>query len=121
MSFQNNVKGSFHRAKEDIKKLQEDFMGLKQGQQMVAKILEDIQKDFKNFRVVTPKPVVTERVVVKTVKSPTAKKTYIAAKEGKKFHEKNCPYAKNIQPKNSVKFNTKDSALNKGYKACRCV
>ncbi|MBT3298438.1 hypothetical protein HN385_05930 [archaeon] len=48
-------------------------------------------------------------------------KNYIAAKGAKKFHEINCPFAKNIKPKNKIKLSSKVKALNQGYKACKCV
>lgn len=58
------------------------------------------------------KPVLTRRSVGKT---------YIASKDGKKFHMPNCPFAQNIKPKTKVKFKTKTKPLNLGYKPCSCV
>jgi hypothetical protein len=48
-------------------------------------------------------------------------KEFVAAKEGSKFHELNCPFAKNIKPMNKVKFKSKITALNQGYKPCKCI
>lgn len=50
-----------------------------------------------------------------------APKRYIASVDGKKFHELNCVFAKNIKPKKQVKFLSKNKALNSGYKACNCI
>ena len=59
--------------------------------------------------------VVTKKIQVR------AKKVYIAAKTGKKFHISHCPFARNIKPNAQVRFKSKNSALNKGYKPCKCV
>ena len=59
------------------------------------------------------------KVVTKTVRLPAkrAAKTYLAAKEGKRVHDKHCPFAKNIKPKNVLKViqkcALKQSTLNK--------
>ena len=55
------------------------------------------------------------------LKRKSVRKTYIASKEGKKFHMPNCPFAQNIKPKTRVKFKTKTRPLNLGYKPCSCV
>ncbi|MCB9358975.1 hypothetical protein H6503_03525 [Candidatus Woesearchaeota archaeon] len=69
-----------------------------------------------------PAQVKTQRVVVEKVKqAKRAKPTYIASKNGKKFHKTNCIFTKNIKPKDIVKFKSKKAMLNKGYKPCQCV
>ena len=50
-----------------------------------------------------------------------AKVTYVAARSGKKFHESNCPYAKNIKKDQKVIFKTPNSARKDGYSDCKCV
>ena len=76
----------------------------------------------KKAKPVVPKTSVI-KVVEKKVKTPAkkAKKVYWASKTGKKFHDKHCPFAKNIKPKSRVVFKTKNTALNKGLKPCKCV
>lgn len=60
------------------------------------------------------------KTIVKTV-TKYAKKRYVASKEGKDFHIPKCPFAQNIKPKSKRVFKSKAAALNKGYKACKCV
>jgi len=60
------------------------------------------------------------KTIVKTV-TKYAKKRFVAAKNGKDFHIPKCPFAQNIKPKGKKVFKSKAAALNKGYKACKCV
>lgn len=54
-------------------------------------------------------------------KKRSKNKIYVSTKSGKKFHEENCPFAKNIKPKNKIKYKTKTKALNNGLKPCSCI
>ncbi len=45
----------------------------------------------------------------------------LGASNGTRVHIESCPFAKNIQPKNRVFFNTNEEAFNKGYKPCECM
>lgn len=48
--------------------------------------------------------------------------TYIASDNSKKFHKKDCVFAKKISSANIVKFKSKKDALEKGYVACnKCI
>ena len=48
--------------------------------------------------------------------------TYISSNNSKKFHKKDCIFAKRISSKNIVKFESKKDALEKGYVACnKCI
>ena len=48
--------------------------------------------------------------------------TYIASNNSKKFHKKDCVFAKKISSDNIVKFKSKKDALEKGYVACnKCI
>lgn len=131
---ESNVIHSFQLAKSDIIRLQDNYMELKRTQ---ARILEKLAK-LEAKRTVAPvkkkpvkkkvvrakKPVKTKKVkktMKPLVKRHSVRKTYVASKEGKKFHMANCPFAQNIKPKTKVKFKTKTKALNLGYKPCSCV
>ena len=101
---EQNIINSFRLAKSDIIKLQTELIEL---QERVAKLE-------------------TRRVRTKVVKKPAAHKTVhrkkiIAAKEGKKFHIADCPFAQNIKPKSRVHFKSATGALNEGYKPCSCI
>ena len=48
--------------------------------------------------------------------------TYIASNNSKKFHKKDCTFAKRISSENIVQFDSKKDALEKGYVACnKCI
>ena len=47
--------------------------------------------------------------------------TYIASAQGDKFHKPRCRAAKKINSENAIYFNSRDEAINAGYKPCgRC-
>ena len=100
-SIEKNILKSFRLVKSDVIQLQGRIIELTKNQREILEKLEKLQKP-----------------ATKTTKKS---KTFVAAKEGKKFHIKECPYAKNIIPKSKVTFKTKNAALNKGYKPCNCV
>jgi len=107
-----NIVESFRKAKSDIIKLQNQVIELSKNQE---RILELVKKS-KETKIVR----VREAPKVKIVnKRPS--KTYVASKEGKKFHIRDCIFAKNIKPKRLVKTKSKNAMLNKGYKPCVCV
>ncbi len=122
-----NIINSFQLAKSDIIKLQDNYMELKRAQ---ARILEKLVK-LEAKKTVTPvkvvktvkakKPVKTKKTKKPTLTRKSVRKTYVASKEGKKFHMSNCPFAQNIKPKTKIKFKTKTKPLNLGYKPCSCV
>ncbi|MFH1770503.1 MAG: hypothetical protein ABH828_03020 [archaeon] len=126
-----NIVESFRLAKNDIMKLQEEVLSLnkalKRQNEEVAKLKlshTKLQEKVKNTK--AKKPATKTKIV--TIRKPVAKKVvkrvkkvYVAAKGGKKFHESNCPYAKNIKPKHKVTFKSTTKALNEGYKACNCA
>jgi hypothetical protein len=76
--------------------------------------LRDVE-DVKKFK---PKVIRETKVVYKSASKST---NFVAAKGGKKFHRPSCPFAKNILPKKRVSFKSKDTALNNGYKECKCL
>ena len=46
---------------------------------------------------------------------------YIASRTGKKFHAPKCDWAKKVKKENAVWFDSKEDAMNAGYKADDCV
>ena len=132
---EENVVHSFNRVKADIIRLQDEFMQLRETQvrllTKLARIESKKDKPIKPVNVVkvvkAKKPVKVKKVKkAKKIKKPVSTrrsvgKTYIASKDGKKFHMPNCPFAQNIKPKTKVKFKTKTKPLNLGYKPCSCV
>jgi len=147
-TLEQNIIKSFRRAKEDIIQLQTRIITLKQNQskivsklevlnqnnQRLLQTLDDIKTKEQNLHKeihdlnklitekLTKKPKTITRTKTVTKKVPARKKpTYVASKTGKKFHIPHCPFAKNIKPKSKVKFKSKTTALNNGYKACDCV
>jgi len=109
-----NIVRSFRSAKNEISELslQLNEISIKQDELIVSLKELSIAKNSKKTN---------GSKKVKVVRSKPKAKTYIASKDGKKFHIKECPYAQNIKPKSAVKFKSKDAALNKSYKPCNCV
>ena len=101
-----NIRKSFAEVRKDIIEIKNQILRLAEGQEDLAKMLS--KKTDKTAE-------------VRIVQAKTKAKTYVVAKEGKKFHIPECPYAKNILPKSKLIFKSKDAALNKGYKPCSCV
>ncbi len=117
-TLEGNISHSFKRVKADIIRLQDEFMQLRETQIRLLRRIATIEerKPVKETKIVEPKKPKKTSLTKKTVK-----KTYIASKEGKKFHLSNCPYAQNIKPKTKITFKTKAKALNQGYKPCSCI
>ena len=123
---EENVMNSFRLAKRDIIFLQKECIALNESQKRIIEMFKDLAArqerlnekcNSASLRPITK--IVRQKPVVRVVKK--AKIVFIASKEGKKFHDKHCPFAHNIMPMRRIVFKTKDSALNKGYTACNCV
>ena len=102
---ESNIVESFKNVKEDILEIKDQLLKLAENQARVESSFSALQAG-------------------KKAKLPVCKpkaKTFVAAKEGKKFHIRECPYAKNIKPKSKLSFKSKDVALNQGFKPCSCV
>ena len=133
-----NIVNSFKLVKSDIIKVQREVLSIGQSQKDLLEKVEGIEFKLEKLsilvsklnkgpktkaavkrapkkRIVTKTKVITKKIKVR------AKKVFIAAKTGKKFHISHCPFARNIKPKFRIKFKSKNSALNKGYKPCKCV
>jgi len=106
-------------------KIQEEFIELSQIQAEMLKRLGkmdtiDVKLEQEVKNAAKNKPVTTTKIITKTV-TKTPKKRYLASTESDKFHDIHCPFAQNIKPKTKIIFKSKDTALNKGYKPCKCV
>ncbi len=119
-SIDENLRTSFRMVREDVIRLQRKILNMEQREAQIVRILKRIDTDKHNL---TSKLKKIESLLKKPSKTTkkAKKSTFIAPKKGKKFHKTNCPFAKNIKPKNSIKFKTKNAALNSGLKACKCV
>jgi len=129
---EQNIVNSFRLAKSDIIQLQTEVIKLGENQKKIIEKIEEIRlrevqlynlyhklTERKNVvvrKTNTPKT----RVITKTV-FKRARKMFIASKTGNKFHIIKCPFAKNIKPRTKVHFHSKDAALNKGFKPCKCI
>ena len=110
---EQNIANSFRMAKSDIIKLQSDVIELRED---LDKVLEMVAKK-------KPQKSIVKVIKQKAPRQKAAHKTqrYIASKDSKKFHKEHCPYAQNILPKMRMRFKSTTTALNKGFKPCKCV
>ncbi len=106
----NKIKHAFRFIKKDIMTIKAEVARLTKENEMLIKIVN------KQTDVLVKK----SNETIENKKSST-KNLFVASKNGGKFHKPNCPYARNIKPKDQIKFTNKNSALNKGYKACKCI
>ena len=113
---EKNVITSFDLAKKDIIALKNKVIELVEVQEFLLRKISKMGSKSK----AKPKTITKTRTIVKTI-TKRAKKVFLASKEGKSFHLKSCPFAKNIKPKSKIVFKTKNAALNKGYKPCKCI
>lgn len=116
---ERNVIASFQNARSDIHNLYEhtnfilqQLTLLKNENKRLSKEITELNNKIRKTK--------TVKVIRSNGNSKKSKK-YVAAIGSKKFHETNCPFAKNIKPKNKVQLKSKNAALNQGYKACKCV
>ena len=102
MVSEKNILNSFRRVKNDIIKIQAELMEMNQRQ---LDIFERLGKmdivDVKLTQKVAKKPKIKTKIVTKTVRAQPKKKFH-ASKEGDKFHDPHCPFAKNILPKTKI-------------------
>lgn len=122
---EKNIIDSFRLAKSDMIKLQNRVIEISQTQERIMEILDKLRlgkstSTLSKESAPRKKTIIKKTIVIKG-KSKGSHKIYLAPKDGKIFHLKNCPFAQNIKPKNKIIFKTKIKALNKGYKPCKCV
>jgi hypothetical protein len=117
MSIEQNLRASFREVKLDIISVKDQLLSLAEEQRDLRDLILNMEKKSSG-----KKKVIKKKVEIKAVPKTKHKTTsFVAAKEGKKFHIKACPFAKNIKPKSKVSFKSKISALNQGYKPCECA
>jgi len=102
------IKELHNHHNDDIKLL---ISELKQSENKIITLLENLNKKESKVYLMKKPSIATKK----------KNKIYLSAKNSKKFHETNCPFAKNIRPKNRITFKTKSKALNQGLKPCSCV
>jgi hypothetical protein len=110
-NIEKNVSESFRRVKQDIVRLQNQVLQLTEIQNQLSKKIESIdnKSTLKSVRTIVPSIVKAKQ------------KHFIASKTGEKFHIPECIFTKNIKPKSMLRFKSKNTALNAGYKPCDCV
>ena len=96
---------SFRNVKSDVVRLQGDLLYLSEKQEQ---LIEDIKE-------------LSAKLAAKKTINKVHRRQFVASKMGKKFHSKNCPFAKNIKPSRKIVFHSKIKALNEGFKPCTCV
>ena len=101
----HKLRNAFRMVKKDINTLKAEVARLTKENELLIKIAREQ----------------TERLVGTKKASATAKSTFVASKNGGKFHRPTCPYAKNIKPKDKVSYKSKNAFLNRGYRASKCV
>ncbi|MDA1197410.1 MAG: hypothetical protein O2779_05640 [Nanoarchaeota archaeon] len=119
---EHNTIISFQRARADIMKLKEEIYALQHQQSSIVATISVLQEHNTILieRLKAPQKVTLNAPVAKKTNG-NGKKTFVASKTATKFHIKNCPFAQNIKPKSNIIFKTKNSALNKGFKPCKCI
>ena len=138
---EQNVMNSFRLAKTDIIKLQKGFLDISQTQERIVEMLDTLKSHERELyqkvkemgvsmarkptpktiiKTITKKPKTIVKTVTKTV-TKRPKKVFVASKVGSKFHIAKCPFAQNIKPKSKLTFKLKNTALNNGFKPCKCV
>ncbi|MFH1451819.1 MAG: hypothetical protein ABIF88_01450 [archaeon] len=117
---EHNIINSFRLVKSDIISVQGELLNIKEQQaRMMIKLEEISSKLISRIRTqIKPVQVMPQKTKVIT---KTSRKIFVASKESNKFHISHCPFAQNIKPKTKIIFKSKNTALNKGYKPCKCV
>lgn len=118
---EQNITNSFRLAKNDIMSVQKEMISMSQNQEKLMEMIDMLRTtQIKlNQRINDIEIKINNNSQKKVTKRKS--QTFVAAKSGKDFHTENCPFAQNILPKNKVKFKSKNSALNDGYKPCDCI
>ena len=133
LGLQNSMKQSFPNAKTDINALQDKIRQqdetIKQFYDYIRQLNDNQKALLLRLREIEKKAAEkpAERVLEKSIiltapkTAPTEPNHYVGSATSSKVHNKICPFAKNIKPKNKVIFLTKEKAFNQGYKACDCL
>lgn len=119
----NDVKTSFVEVKKDVAdtrfeldRLKVVLQEIRNNERLINQKINGLEKV--GFRKVKkPARVSSIRVVSRSYRRPK----FVGSISGRILHETRCPFAKNIKPRNRVKFGLKNTALNKGYRLCNCL
>jgi uncharacterized protein YPO0396 len=121
-----NLINSFRLAKTDIIETKQDVISISRTQESIIETISQIKEEqarlVEKVKALERKKAEkkNEKAVVKS-NGKRAQKIFVAPKNGSLFHEKNCPFAQNIKPKNKLTFKSKVKALNEGFKPCKCI
>ena len=111
--FKQNVQNSFARTKNDMYNLYEHI-------QFLYREIEDLK--MRNDMITQKLSILKNSVSMeKSVSYIERKDIFVSSRSSSKVHKESCAFAKNIKPKNKVRFASKNTALNKGLKRCACV
>lgn len=113
-TMEDNVIRSFNDVKRDISTLSKHLQEHKDMMKTLNNNQKILLERIRALEKVTKIPVKNNKVSKKN-------NQYVGAVTSKKLHDKNCPFAKNIKPKNKVIFISKTKAKNEGYKLCDCL
>lgn len=118
----NKVKRDVITLRDLVRNQNEQIATLKNNEKALLIRIRKLETEVETAKSVKPKVKVVEKVkVVKQKVKVAAKKKYIGAKTSMKLHDEDCPFAKNINRKNKVLFDSKVKPFNLGYKACACL
>jgi len=118
---ETNVIRSFRLAKNDIIRLQRDFLSLSQSEERIMELMDGLKAGNAELLQRIRELERGAKPIARMTKHSNARKGYVASKMGKSFHRKNCPFAHNIKNKTKVVFYTKSRAETLGLKACKCI
>lgn len=120
---EKNVINSFNNVKLDVTKIIAELETIKNKQNEILRRVSGKPKT--EAKKVESKAKRIKKMAVKKIPAVALhkrkRKTFVAQRGGRLFHEKNCPFAQNIKPKNKIKFRSRTKALNEGYKPCKCA
>ena len=123
IELKKNVIKSFNNVRLDVSKILAELENIKNKQNEILKKVSwkaRIKAKKAKIKVKRAKKRVVKKITPVSVHKKK-RKTFVAQRGGKLFHEKNCPFAQNIKPKHKIKFKSRTKALNEGYKPCKCV
>ncbi len=120
-----NTIQSFRLAKTDMIKLNHFLHGLHQNQEIllseIAKLKQNQTANELTVRALQSKIKTQQIQPVTIVEAKGHEDYFVASKNSDKFHESHCAFAKNINHKNKLVFETEDKARKTGRSRCVCA
>ena len=119
---ESNIINSFRGVRKDIEELKKEVEFLKDENRELKHTINGTKDDTDELSEELDELKSTENSNkhIKYVDRCVSKE-FVASEDGKKFHIPECPFAKNIHPNTKVTFKSKTTALNAGYKPCKCI